>query len=251
MSAAAMMTFISMAALLPAGAGAESPAAWSAKTFDLGTFHEEKGRRHGEVVFVNRSAAPLMIDRVKASCGCTEVKYGSDPVNPGDSATISFSYNPIGRPGRFDKTLRVYMVGHDEPDVIHITGNVVPSQETLRYNYPEECGPLRLSTAAVDAGNIHPGATRHIFVSAYNQGDADITPAFHTSDSRVKVSFSPETLRPGETGNLIVQILVPKGDEGGSAGFPVTVSPYSVPTSPHITVNISGEISGTAIHSPE
>ena len=47
--------------------------------------------------FVNNGDAPLILTNVKGSCGCTNVDYPEDPINPGDKGVITAEVNNSGK----------------------------------------------------------------------------------------------------------------------------------------------------------
>lgn len=57
--------------------------------------------------FKNTGNAPLVLNSVRASCGCTTPKWTKEPVAPGEEGTITAIYNSKGRPGNFTKTITV------------------------------------------------------------------------------------------------------------------------------------------------
>ncbi|MBK21805.1 MAG: hypothetical protein CMP63_05760 [Flavobacteriales bacterium] len=48
--------------------------------------------------FVNNGDAPLVLTNVKGSCGCTNVDYPENPINPGDKGFIKAEVNNSGKP---------------------------------------------------------------------------------------------------------------------------------------------------------
>lgn len=224
---------------------------WLETSWEFGTIAETAGPAQGHVRMVNTTGAPLTIERVKTTCGCTSASWPESPVQPGDTATISFAYNPAGRPGHIDKRLKVYFEGLEAPREIRLTGLVIPSEETLAYSYPVDCGELRLATDMLDAGTIHPGVARHLFVYLYNRGTAPIIPSGRSDDTAVKVTVTPDTLLPGDSGTLVIQWLIPSGATEGEAASAVTVTardgsgaPLDHPALPH-KIALRGDIRRT------
>jgi hypothetical protein len=80
--------------------------------------------------FVYRNASdsvPLVIDSVKASCGCTAVTYPHYPVMPGETDTIFITFDSAGGgKGYFRKTIQIYS---NSPYVIElkVTGTYLDS----------------------------------------------------------------------------------------------------------------------------
>lgn len=59
-----------------------------------------------EFVFWNDGDEPLILQTVKASCGCTTPKYTQKPVMPGEKGVIGVHYN-TNNVGGFSKTVNV------------------------------------------------------------------------------------------------------------------------------------------------
>jgi hypothetical protein len=73
----------------------------------------------------NDGKEPLIISSAKASCGCTNLTYGKDPILPGKSTTISATYNAAAV-GNFTKSITVITNASDQPVILQIKGKVVP-----------------------------------------------------------------------------------------------------------------------------
>ena len=57
--------------------------------------------------FKNTGTIPLVINEVKGNCHCVQGKWPEKPVSPGDSSTISVSFDPEGVAGSYQRTLMV------------------------------------------------------------------------------------------------------------------------------------------------
>ena len=71
----------------------------------------------------NLSARPMLLKKVKGSCGCTATGYDREPIEPGAETEISATYN-AERVGIFSKTVTVYTNLDDQPLILTIKGNV-------------------------------------------------------------------------------------------------------------------------------
>lgn len=76
-------------------------------THDFGKINEADGRVTTVFEFKNEGMTPLVLTNVRASCGCTTPKWTREPVEPGTTGQITVTYNPNGRPGRFQKTITI------------------------------------------------------------------------------------------------------------------------------------------------
>ncbi len=74
--------------------------------------------------FKNTGNAPLVLNSVKASCGCTTPKWTKEPIAPGEEGVITAIYNSKGRPGNFTKTITVKHNGDGGTEFLTIRGVV-------------------------------------------------------------------------------------------------------------------------------
>jgi len=73
--------------------------------------------------FVNTGKAPLIINNVSTSCGCTTPSWPREPVPSKGRAVIKVKYDS-NRIGNFNKTITVYSNATNSPVVLSIKGNV-------------------------------------------------------------------------------------------------------------------------------
>jgi hypothetical protein len=71
-------------------------------------------------VFKNVGNAPLVLQNVKASCGCTTPFWPKEPIMPGQESKIDVKYN-MARAGNFTKTITVTV----KPENPEETGEIV------------------------------------------------------------------------------------------------------------------------------
>lgn len=71
--------------------------------------------------FKNTGTEPLLLTRVKASCGCTTPSYSKEPIAPGEEGFIDVSFNTAGKSGIQRKSVTV-------------TSNSQPLNMALRIN---------------------------------------------------------------------------------------------------------------------
>jgi len=76
--------------------------------------------------FINIGEAPLVINRVKTSCGCTVPSYSKAPILPGESGEIKIKYD-TKRIGVFTKTITVSSNAKGGNKILKIKGEVMPS----------------------------------------------------------------------------------------------------------------------------
>jgi len=76
--------------------------------------------------FTNVGKSPLIITRVKASCGCTVPKKPDQPIMPGEKGKIEVSYD-TKRPGGFSKAITIFSNAKNARKMIKIKGYVETS----------------------------------------------------------------------------------------------------------------------------
>jgi len=105
--------------------GQKTPKATFVKTeHDFGKVAEKAGTVTYEFKFKNTGDAPLIIQRVGTTCGCTTPDYTKEPVLPGKEGTIKVTYSTTGRPGTFNKEITVFSNVPDSVYKLHIKGEV-------------------------------------------------------------------------------------------------------------------------------
>jgi hypothetical protein len=77
---------------------------------------------------VNISSAPLMLENVQASCGCTTPEWTKEPIQPGASTTIKVGYNAAAE-GDFNKTITI-TYNNMQAKVLTISGSVYKAPTT-------------------------------------------------------------------------------------------------------------------------
>ena len=125
-----MKTIISFAAALLISTtvvfAGEPKISFLEKSHDFGTIQEEKGPVKYEFEFTNTGDAPLMIISAKGSCGCTVPTYSKKPIQPGKKGKVKVTFSPTGRPGEFEKMVRLKLNTKEKNATLRISGVVIP-----------------------------------------------------------------------------------------------------------------------------
>lgn len=229
-----LVGFIAAASIMtPFIASGNVDVEWNRQSYDFGAIREEMGEERGEFLMVNKGETPVTILRVKTSCGCTQAEYPKESVAPGDTASITFSYNPLRRPGKFEKSIKVYLTDNAksgkateegaEVSTLHIRGTVIASPETLEADYPIEIGGgLRSSGKMVNLGDIKYGASRHGFLQLYNAGDRPMTMRITGTDSALRAALMPDTINSGENGIISICLDTAREPRSGELKYDVS-----------------------------
>lgn len=99
------------------------------QTYNFGTIKEDGGSVSHDFNFVNDGDGNLVILDATAQCGCTRPEYPKNPVAPGKTGKIKITYNPIGRPGAFEKVVTLKTNAKTKKVRLKISGTVVPKKK--------------------------------------------------------------------------------------------------------------------------
>ncbi|MBD5233806.1 MAG: DUF1573 domain-containing protein [Bacteroidales bacterium] len=178
---------------------------WLETKHDFGAFDETLGPVSTDFRFINTSPDPVAIVAARASCGCTTPEYTRDPIAPGDTATLTVTYDPAGRPGRFSKYVAVDLSDGSPRTKLFIHGTVVGSPTSVALRFPAQCGTtIQLARGAVMSGEVTKGKMRTTFLEAYNRSTEPIQPTVSNLPKYYTVTVTPETVPPGEQFSFIV-----------------------------------------------
>lgn len=73
----------------------------------------------------NKGTEPLIINNVRASCGCTTPDWTKDPIKPGDKGEVKVKYNTRIQ-GAFSKSIVVTSSGTPQSVYLRVKGVVKP-----------------------------------------------------------------------------------------------------------------------------
>jgi hypothetical protein len=101
---------------------------WASQEFNYGSVPSGTKVTH-QFRFTNTGSEPLVLTRVKASCGCTTPSYSTEPVAPGEEGYIDVAFNTTGKQGVQNKSVTV--TGNFEGNItqmLRISGEVTPAE---------------------------------------------------------------------------------------------------------------------------
>ena len=92
-------------------------------TINVGTFPASSPVKKAVFTVTNIGNAPLVINEVIASCGCTIPKYDKRPIAPGQKGSIEITYNGQGKfAGHFKKSITIKSNAKTEMTRIYMEG---------------------------------------------------------------------------------------------------------------------------------
>jgi len=99
---------------------------FSEDTHTFGDITQDKPVSH-DFAFKNTSKETILITGVKPSCGCTATNYTKTPIKPGESGSVTATFNAHAA-GPFTKTLTVTTNDTEATKTLYIKGKVIANE---------------------------------------------------------------------------------------------------------------------------
>ncbi|MDX9882709.1 MAG: DUF1573 domain-containing protein [Prolixibacteraceae bacterium] len=163
---------------------------------DYGIFKEESGLQTYTFRFTNKGNVPLILNNVQPSCGCTTPEWVRKPVAPGQEGYIKVSYDPKGRPGTFNKSIRVISNAEHQTVVLYVKGEVSPREKTLAELYPYTIGPLRVKSNHIAFTRQTENETKTEQIELVNDTDKEVMVGVKETPQHIKISISEPVIKP-------------------------------------------------------
>lgn len=144
-------------------------------TWNFGNIQEVGGKVSHTFHFTNIHTAPIVIEEVISTCGCTIPIYSKQPIKPGSTGTVTVTFDPKGRTNFFQKSIRVVSNSGQSINTLWIKGTI----NTI--NRIEDEYPYSLSSdILIDRMTLyydllqHDGISKQMEVKIYNRSDKTI-----------------------------------------------------------------------------
>ena len=125
-----LLSAVLLAIAFPALAGGDKPHGVVEKTtHDFGIVKEDGGPISTEFVLLNKGGGNLIVIDAKADCGCTRPEFPKASIGAGKSGKVKVTYNPLGRPGSFEKVVTLRTNGSPSKIRLKIRGTVSPKNK--------------------------------------------------------------------------------------------------------------------------
>lgn len=172
---------------------------------DFGKIQEADGRVSTIFTFKNEGMAPLVLSNVRASCGCTTPTWTKEPVEPGQTGSITVTYNPNGRPGRFQKTVTITSNATEPTKKVYIKGEVIPKPAKPVNKFTIQMGDMSLKSKVIDLGIVKRGELKsgEIEYANLTQADHQVELATNPAETFIGNQITLAKVKPNETGKFI------------------------------------------------
>jgi len=197
---------------------------FSEETFDFGSVKEDNGAVEHKFVFTNTGDAPIIVQGVQASCGCTTPAWSKEPIPPGEKGFVTAKFDPKNRPGSFRKSLTITSNADQPSKVIYITGMVEQKPRTPADMYTHKVGNLRLKYQSLNMGNITTEKPLSRSFDLYNDGEAPITFLDKVDKpDHITIQLEPKVLAPQTQGKIIITYNPKAKNDLGIVSDPVKI----------------------------
>lgn len=182
---------------------------------NFGTIPENGGPAIYDFKFTNTGTVPLILSNVRAGCGCTTPEWDRKPVAPGESGLIKVSYNPMGRPGSFIKSIAVNSNASNAVETLTIRGKVSRKPTDPYEAYKYSAGPVRFMTSNLYLGAIHNTDVVEKEIELINTSDKAATITILPPAKHITATVTPATLEKGQKGKLHIKYAAAQKNDWG------------------------------------
>lgn len=182
---------------------------------DFGTIQEDGGKVSYVFPFKNVGDKPLKIETVKTPCGCTSPTWTQSEIPPGKGGYVEATFDPLHRPGVFNKVLTVVTNGYPRSAYITISGEVLPRKRTVEDHFPMVRGNLRYQMPQIYMGKVRTGVVDTAHVRIYNAGLQTISIERIDDPEHIKTQIVTKEIPPKSYGKFILSYDgIKRGDLG-------------------------------------
>lgn len=194
--------------------------------FDFGSIPQGKKLTHTFVIR-NTGDAPLTIEQVTTSCGCTAAASSQRTLPPGGTSEIKATFDSTNFRGNVHKTVQVRSNDPKTPlYVLNLQGTIVEQIVVT---------PLQLN-----AGSIKAGGRQELTLTLENHGDKPLNiNAVKSPSPQIQATVKKSRLKAGESTTIKVTVS-PRSEDKVVSGY-LTISTDN-PAKPEITVPVFASV---------
>ena len=176
---------------------------WDKTVHNFGDVLATDGPLGCTFTLTNKGTEPIAIFEVVSSCGCTDVKWTRERIQPGQTGTISATYKNEDGPMAFDKTLTVYISGVKKPVILRLRGVVHEKKKSLAQLYgAEKLGTFGMKTRSFQAGTLKQGLSISQTETVANLGTRPLKVEFTDVSKCLSIRVTPNPIPAGSAATL-------------------------------------------------
>lgn len=217
---------LALTAVIAAAADANPKIAFPEARSSFGTIMQGQKIDH-TFTFKNEGKRPLLIERVKTSCGCTVAEIPSRTIEPGKSGSIKTVFDSTNFAGPVSKLIYVYS---NDPQL--------PVATLTLYGTISE--QIVVSPRQINAGTVKKGYSNESVITIQNTDNKPITlKAVRTSAPQAKAVIVKDYAKPGDRAEIRVTIT-PASEDRMLSGYIIISTNH--PVKGEITVPFYGAV---------
>jgi copper(I)-binding protein len=174
-------------------------------TFNFGTIPQGKKVSH---IFAikNSGDAPLTIQKVRPSCGCTAANASTPVLQPGKTGEIKITFNSANFSGKVSKT--VFLDTNDPKSPAYTL--------TLTGTITEE---IQIAPRQLNLGKIKVGTPKGMTITVTNRGDRPLKLiSVKAQIPQLAATIRKNQLKAGESGTIDVTVT-PRAEDDMLSGY--------------------------------
>ncbi len=176
---------------------------WDKTLHDFGDVSVTDGPLTCTYTLTNTGQEPIAIFEVVTSCGCTNVVWTKEPIQPGKTGTVSATYKNEDGPMPFDKTLTVYISGIKRPVILRLRGVVHEKKKTLSELYgAQKLGAFGMKNRQLKTGNLKQGQQVSEQVTVANLSKKSLQVTWANVSQELSLKVEPNPIPAGSTATL-------------------------------------------------
>lgn len=205
----------------------------SEKIYDFGLVPQGTVVEH-DFILTNTGTLPLVINSVRPACGCTAALPPSGPIAPGQTGTITVTFNTSGYDGSKEKSVHVYTndLTMQDFDIFlkgEVEGTIDIEPQSVNFGTVRSSGDFLLKNVQV---KLKPLSTLKIKeISASSNLILIQNKVINDRSASFTVAFAPT----GANGTLLQKVIITADNKG---------------TPEYFTVPVTAKIEGTLIVEP-
>lgn len=200
---------------------------------DFGDVSTADGPLTCTFTLTNTGKDPIAIFEVVSSCGCTDVKWTKEPLQPGKSGTIQATYKNEDGPIPFDKTLTVYISGVKKPVILRLRGVVHEQKKSLSQLFGDQkLGDFGLKTRQLKTATLKQGLSVSESTTVANLGKQPLKLAWQNVTPELSLQVTPNPIPAGSTATLSWTVKASAEKYGKNSYFATPVLNGEAATAP-------------------
>lgn len=152
----------------------------------------------------NKGGKKTAIDNVWVSCGCLAADYPKGEIAGGEKFKLRVTYD-ASQMGHFEKQVRIKTRDGQYTDLA-IRGVVVDEVKDYAGAYPVKVGDLRIDCDNIEFDDVNKGDRPYFDIHMINDGAKTMQPNLMHLPPYLSAQYTPQYLRPGETGIIRVAL---------------------------------------------